>query len=455
MRSGRDDSGKKRPPNAEKSNRPDSNRSPGFRLNPRRQMLFVVLALAGVAAGYGFGYLFNSQAPQPGASEAEAVKQRPVSPAAPTARAVAALPILPEGAKPAGQTPLRAYEEALPKTVIENHAAVDAANGKIPPKSEPTSAAENPVVPATADHGGPAPTPAAAGPASEIKNAADAPRPAPEVAALPPATTPSISAPPTPAPQWAPPLETRDRETLPAWRQFAVAVPAAAGRPRIAIVIDDLGIDKPRTQRAIRLHGPLTLSFLTYASGLKEMTAAARSGGHELLMHVPMEPGSPDIDPGPNVLLTGIPQPELIASLQWNLDQFDGYVGINNHMGSRFTADLPGMTTVMEELKRRNLLFLDSITAGNSVAGRAARRVGVPYARRNVFIDHEDNIDTIKKQLAQVERLATRTGVAVAIGHPREATLTALGPWLTEVEARGFQLVPISAVIDARPSSRG
>jgi polysaccharide deacetylase 2 family uncharacterized protein YibQ len=335
---------------------------------------------------------------------------------------------LPEGAKQSGRSPVRAYEEALPKDVVEHHVAT----GTVDESADRQTALER-----------------------KGENAAQV-VPGQSTDAQSAATSADLAAPVTaPQPTRSPPDATRDNKNLPAWRKFAVAVPIAEGRHRIALVIDDLGVDKARTQQVIRLRAPLTLSFLTYASGLKEMTAEAQAAGHELLMHVPMEPGSTIIDPGPNVLLTGIPRPELEASLRWNLDQFNGYVGINNHMGSRFTADLSGMVVVMEELKRRKLLFLDSVTAANSVAGKAARRVGVPYARRNVFIDNEDNVEAIKKQLFQVERLAAQTGVAIAIGHPREATLNALIPWLGDVEARGFQLVPISAVIESGSASRG
>ncbi|MCH7937292.1 MAG: divergent polysaccharide deacetylase family protein [Proteobacteria bacterium] len=142
----------------------------------------------------------------------------------------------------------------------------------------------------------------------------------------------------------------------------------------------------------------------------------------------------------------------MLTSLQWNLDQFTGYAGVNNHMGSRFTADMPGMVAVMEELKKRKLFFLDSITAGNSVARKAARKVGLPFAGRNVFLDHADDVEGITKRLAEVEKLAKRTGGAIAIGHPREATLKALVPWLKDIEKRGFKLVPLSSMVKPRRS---
>ena len=432
MRSARGAANGAGPRNAGNKKRPGPPRPSGFRLSPARQTLFVVLALGGIAAGYGLGFLFKGQAPAPAPMASIATPHATAAPVAaqpgpaPSTMPDSAPPLLPEGAKPSPQAPVRAYEEALPKDIVAHNGAAAAVGEPALRQGAPEGTPEK-----------------AAGPAASQSAAVQtAPANAVPSAAPPAARVPSPDA-------------MRENGNLPAWRKFAVAVPTAEGRHRIALVIDDLGVDKPRTQRVIRLRAPLTLSFLTYASGLKELTTAARAAGHELLMHVPMEPGSTIIDPGPNVLLTGIPAPELEASLRWNLDQFDGYVGVNNHMGSRFTADLPGMLVVMQELKRRKLLFLDSVTAPNSVAGRAARRVGVPFARRNVFIDHEDNVEAIRKQLLQVERLAAQTGVAVAIGHPREATLNALIPWLDGIEARGFQLVPISAVIEPDPSSRG
>ena len=361
-----------------------------FRLNPLKQAFFIALAIAGIAIGYGLGFLLKDEpAPAPQVAAKPEAATPIVAPEARTenepgvrapARSLAPAPV-----------PLRAttlpYEEPLTQEVIENPAAT-----------------------------GTPPEPQKPGPQPELET--------------------EVKKEPEPQPE---------PETKPG--PVTVAAPKTGPKPKIVIVIDDLGIDKPRTARTISLPGPLTLSFLTYASDLDKQTRAARNAGHELWMHIPMEPGSPDVDPGPNVLLTGIPKPELQASIKWNLEQFSGYVGINNHMGSRFTADLPGLKTVMEELKRRDLLFLDSVTSGKSVAGKAARETGVPFARRNVFLDHQDDKVGIERRLAEVERLALRTGIAIAIGHPRERTLTVLGPWLKGLEAKGFRLVPLSAAI--------
>ena len=193
------------------------------------------------------------------------------------------------------------------------------------------------------------------------------------------------------------------------------------------------------------------MSFLSYATRLGEQTAAAKKSGHELWMHVPMEPSAKTVDPGPNVLLSGLSPAETLNSLRWNLDQFSGFVGINNHMGSRFTADTEGMRRVMGELRDRGLAFLDSLTSGRSAGRKTASEAGVAYAIRNIFIDHEDDINAIRGQLAKIEKLAGEQGHAIAIGHPREATLKAIGPWMEGIEAKGFQLVPVSALLHLPP----
>ncbi len=245
-------------------------------------------------------------------------------------------------------------------------------------------------------------------------------------------------------------LQASDAAALPAWQRFAV--PASLDtRPKVVIVMDDLGLDRRRTRRTWQLPGPLTLSFMAYAEDLGDQTKTAKKAGHELMLHVPMEPSSSDIDPGPNVLLSGMATTELQKNITWNLDQASGYVGINNHMGSRFTADTDGMRTVADVLKQRGLLFLDSVTAGNTVAHDVARDAGIPFAVRNVFIDHEDDVKAIERQLRRVKEIARETGLAIAIGHPREHTLAVLKPWLKGLDAAGFQLVPISAVARIAP----
>ncbi|MDH3474497.1 MAG: divergent polysaccharide deacetylase family protein [Rhodospirillales bacterium] len=238
------------------------------------------------------------------------------------------------------------------------------------------------------------------------------------------------------------------RDGLPLWQRNSVAVSDSAGRPMIAIVIDDLGLNRVNARRSIALPPPLTLAFMTYAEGLEAMTGAARVVGHELLVHVPMEPEDPSYDAGENVLTTGLDNDDLERRLDWALGRFEGYVGINNHMGSKFTRSPLGMAQVMAELRSRGLLFLDSRTSGRSVGMGLAARMGVAHTGRDVFIDNNpDDPNSIRRQLEILEETARRHGKAVGIGHPHDATLEVLAQWLPEVEKRGFVLVPISAIV--------
>ncbi len=216
----------------------------------------------------------------------------------------------------------------------------------------------------------------------------------------------------------------------------------------IGIVIDDLGIDKKGSARAITLPAPVTLAFLPYATHLEEQTEAARAAGHELLVHMPMQPEGSGADPGPNALMVNLSPEEIRNRLDWALARFRGYVGINNHMGSRFTSDAAGMDVVLADLKRRGLLFLDSRTAGSSVGFKRARALGVPAAVRQVFLDDKLTRDAIDYRLHEVEIRAKRSGHAIAIGHPHDVTLEAIEAWVPTLAAKGFQLAPVSALVE-------
>ncbi|MEM7225844.1 MAG: divergent polysaccharide deacetylase family protein [Pseudomonadota bacterium] len=237
----------------------------------------------------------------------------------------------------------------------------------------------------------------------------------------------------------------------PQWQANAVARTPDGGRPMIAIVLDDLGLNRPGARRAIALPAPMTLAFMTYAERLPALTEKARAAGHELLVHVPMEPESRSEDPGLNALLTGLDPATLRQRLDWGLGRFTGYVGINNHMGSRFTSQPEGMRQVFSALRARGLMFLDSKTTAGSVARDLAAEYQVAYVARDVFLDNTyESRESIRRQLAKLEKIAVRKGSAIGLGHPHRTTLEELARWVPEMRARGFELVPVSAVAQAR-----
>lgn len=236
-------------------------------------------------------------------------------------------------------------------------------------------------------------------------------------------------------------------QDAPAWIRNAALSNPVLGEPMIAIVIDDLGIDQPRTARTIALQGVLTLSFIPYGYNLGDHVRNARAQGHEVMLHLPMEPMNPDVDPGPNALLAGMKPDDLADRIDWAMEQFGGYVGINNHMGSRFTAWEPGMRAVLERLRAKGLLFLDSITTQETVGYRLARSMGVANTTRDVFLDHDMRREAVAAALAKTERIARDRGYAVAIGHPHDGTIEELAAWIPTLKAKGFQLVPVSTIV--------
>jgi len=263
-----------------------------------------------------------------------------------------------------------------------------------------------------------------------------------------PAATPAPPGPiaaPGEAPDAAtgPPIDLR-----PAWHRHAAPLPEAAqGLPRLAIVIDDLGLSAARTARAVALPAPLTLALLPYGEDLPTLAQKARAAGHELLVHVPMAPRSPAADPGPQALYPEMPPAVLRTRLAWSLARFDGYVGINNHMGSRLTESPAALRPILRELRARGLLFLDSRTTAASVASFLARDLAVPFAQRDVFLDNVRDRAAIAANLDRAATLARKRGTAVAIGHPYPETLAVLAEWLPKAGAQGVAVVPISAVV--------
>jgi uncharacterized protein len=237
------------------------------------------------------------------------------------------------------------------------------------------------------------------------------------------------------------------------WETNAVAFSVAPGTPLIAIVLDDMGLDRRRSDRATRLPGPLTLSYLSYAGNLVSQTGAARARGHELMLHLPMEPEG-GADPGPGALLVRLSDAELRERINFALGRFPGFIGVNNHMGSRFTADHGRMALVFEAMRQSGHLFLDSLTTPNAVALSLGPKIGVPTIARDVFLDDVDTQDEVWFRLLKAEHIAETQGTAIAIGHPRDATLAVLEDWIAELAHRSARLAPLSAVARVRLGRR-
>ncbi len=245
-----------------------------------------------------------------------------------------------------------------------------------------------------------------------------------------PTSTPRPPATPTPTP----------RPTLPPGR-----------RGHLAILLDDAGQSLELVPRLARLPRPVAVAVLPFLPASVETAARLDRAGHEVWLHLPMEPeGYPRRDPGPGAILVALPEAEIRARVRAALNNVPYVVGVNNHMGSRATADLRVMTWVMQEIAARGLVFLDSRTTRATVAEVAARAQGVPAWRRHVFLDNSRDAAAIRRALAEAVYRARRDGAAVAIGHANPATVAVLERELPRLAGRGADLVPPAELIRRR-----
>ncbi len=220
---------------------------------------------------------------------------------------------------------------------------------------------------------------------------------------------------------------------------------------RIAIVIDDLGNSLRDGQRVIGLPGPVVCAILPHTPFSARLAREAYLHRKEVLLHLPME-ALDERETGPGALAAAMPALELAMTLDYDLSTVPHAVGINNHMGSLFTARLRSMRLVMQNLRRYgDLFFVDSMTNAHSVGTRTAREYGVPYVRRNVFLDDDRDAAAIRASLAKLVAIARVAGSAVAIGHPYPETLDVLEKWLPRSTRADILLVPVSATLN-RPS---
>jgi polysaccharide deacetylase 2 family uncharacterized protein YibQ len=229
---------------------------------------------------------------------------------------------------------------------------------------------------------------------------------------------------------------------------YARPLKAAAGTPRVAIVIGGLGTGVTGTMEAIaRLPAPLTLAFTPYGADIANFVAHARNNNHEVLLQVPMEPlDYPDNDPGPQTLLTSLGGEQNVDRLHWLFSRFQGYIGITSFMGARFTASEHAMAPVLREVARRGLVYFDDGTSARSIAAQIAGANNLPFAKADMVIDAVPAPGEIDKVLARLEGVARDRGSAIGYGSALPVTIERIAKWSKAAQARGIALVPLSAV---------
>ncbi|GLZ84934.1 hypothetical protein Pres01_09850 [Metapseudomonas resinovorans] len=229
------------------------------------------------------------------------------------------------------------------------------------------------------------------------------------------------------------------------WLSATAAGAGADPVARLALVIDDLGQTPARDHRVLALPGPVALSILPDARHSRELAEAAHAAGKTVMLHLPMDPAT-----GPYAWHPELSTAELEKRLDAALRQVPYARGLNNHMGSRMTAQRPAMTWLMQRLQQERLFFIDSRTSAATVAAAEAQKAGLASLSRDIFLDDDQSPAAVAAQFDAALKLARKQGSALMIGHPHPATLELLERELPRLKERGFELIDVEMLIALR-----
>ena len=221
------------------------------------------------------------------------------------------------------------------------------------------------------------------------------------------------------------------------------------GVPRVALIIDDIGHSPARARQFLELGVPMTFSVLPQLRASNHLAHEIYAKGHEVMLHQPMEPCDARIDPGPGALYVGDRAHRIARIMKKNFTDVPFAVGVNNHMGSRFTARREEMNRVLQVLREKRLFFIDSLTTRHSEGYQAAQRLRVDTACRNLFLDVRQDQDVVLRQLFRLRNRAQRYGRAIGIGHPFPETVGAIARFVETLKSTDLSMVYASEALDA------
>jgi len=230
---------------------------------------------------------------------------------------------------------------------------------------------------------------------------------------------------------------------------------AAGGPARVAVLVSGLGVPGGADGDIIKgLPPPVSIAYGAYGRSLQEWVTKARAEGHEVLLAIPLEPNDyPNEDPGPHTLLTTLPTDANIKRLHWLMSRYTGYVGVTNHMGAKFAAAQGSLQPVLEELKRRGLIYFDDGSVAGSAAGQIANGLGLEYSVAQVRLDRGTSSSELAKALSELEAVAKQQGAAIGVAKAAPATVKQIGEWAGSLKSKGLVLVPVSAAMRSQRQS--
>ncbi len=224
--------------------------------------------------------------------------------------------------------------------------------------------------------------------------------------------------------------------------------------PSISIIVDDLGYRFQDDIRALALPGPVAYAILPHGPHTARVSQIANARGKEVLLHQPMQAMDNNEYLGPGGLTLNMTREEFVQTLSINMRNVPNLIGVNNHMGSLLTRHPGHMQWLMETLKLKGQIYIDSLTSDNSVAAEIAHENKLPYLTRDVFLDNKQNANYIRQQFKELIRVAKRKGSALGIAHPHTATVDVLNEMLVDVEQYGVSFIGIKSLLVKRTNGK-
>lgn len=222
----------------------------------------------------------------------------------------------------------------------------------------------------------------------------------------------------------------------------------SAGNGRLALIIDDAGYSLEPLEKMLQIEVPLTFAILPYRPYSEDSLRLIKASGQQAILHLPMQPLNQAAQSEKSTITVDMTENEIIATTKAALDSLPGVIGVNNHQGSRATADERVMKAVLSVLNNRDLFFVDSYTQPKTIAYKVATQMGVPNARNMAFLDGEADVSYIKGRMLQAAKAALNDGTHIAICHVRPATATALLATIEEIKSMGVKLVYVSDLVN-------
>lgn len=217
---------------------------------------------------------------------------------------------------------------------------------------------------------------------------------------------------------------------------------------RLAVIVDDCGYDMSSVRTLLNTGLPLNFAVLPYKPYSSDVLEMIKSDGRVAMLHLPMEPVDRSaMSEGSSTICTDMSKDRILELTRKAINSLPGVSGVNNHQGSKATADSATMTTVLQELRNQDLFFVDSRTSSKSVARDKAVAMGVPTARNDIFLDNSSDVQAIRKQIYKAMDIAEKNGSAIAICHARPNTAKAWSMYAEEIKNTGIELVPITDLL--------